>query len=316
MSRGQPRSRRHPIGRQVRCPGADRHGKSGAAAFLAGNGDVAAVETSQFLDERQPDARPFMRARPTVLDAVEALEHAGQVCLGNANAGVGHLQLDAIAAPAQFHRNPALERELEGVRQQVEENLLPHIPIDEHRFRQGIAVDDQREPRLFNGRTEYARELRGQLREVGGFVMRVDAPRFDARKIQQRIHESQQPQRIAMRDLLPFSMHGWQRRTHIGQAVFERSDEQGERGAEFVTDVAEECRFRAIERRQCFGARALVFVGPRIRDGGGQLIGDQVQKRAVGIVERPPRIEADHQSPGPRLRGRRREWEFLDQFQG
>ena len=52
--------------------------------------DAAAMKTRQFLHEREPDARAFVRAGARVLDAVEALEDARQVGVGNADAGVAH----------------------------------------------------------------------------------------------------------------------------------------------------------------------------------------------------------------------------------
>ena len=115
-------------------------------------------------------------------------------------------------------------------------------------------------------------------------VIRASKPgSLDAGKIEQRVHEAQQPQRVAMGDLLPFSMHRRQGRARIAQTLFERSDEQGERCAEFVTDVAEERRLRAIERRQRFGARPLFFVRSRVAQRRRQLVGHEVEKRAVGI---------------------------------
>ena len=84
-----------------RCdvPVANRHGEGRAAAFLARDRDAAAMEPRQLLHERQADARAFVRPGSTVLDAVEPLEHARQVGLGNADAGIGDAQLDAIAVP-------------------------------------------------------------------------------------------------------------------------------------------------------------------------------------------------------------------------
>ena len=89
-----------------------------------------------------------VRAR-AVRDAVEALEHAGKVGLRNADASVGNAQLDAIATRSEFDRNLSVERELEGVRQQIEDDLLPHLPIDVDGFGEGIAIDDELKARLF-----------------------------------------------------------------------------------------------------------------------------------------------------------------------
>ncbi len=262
------------------------------------------MESRQLLDERQPDARAFVRAGARVLDAMEALEHAGKISLGNADAGIGDAQLDAIAPRSQVHLDPAFEGELEGVRQQIQDDLFPHVPIHVHGFRQRIAADDERETCLFNGRSEHAREVGRHLREVRGFVGGVDAPGLDAREIQERIDQPQQPEGVAMRHLLPLPMHGRQRRHGIGQAVFERSHQQGERGSQFVADVAEERRLRPIELGQRFGALPRLLVRARVGQSASQLIGDQVQEPLVVVVERAPRIEADDQPAGSRVRAR------------
>ena len=125
-------------------------------------------------------------------------------------------------------------------------------------------MDDELEARLFNGRSKPTRELRRERREVRRFEVGVDAARLDAREIQQRIHEPQQAQGIAMRDLLPFPMHRRQRRPYVSQTIFERSDEQGQRCAEFVADVAEKRRLRPIELRQRLGPLSLLLVRPRV----------------------------------------------------
>ena len=76
------------------------------------------------------------------------------------------------------------------------------------------------------------------------------------------------------------------------------SDQQGERCSEFVTDVAEERRFCPIELRQGFGALSLLLVGARVGERRAKLVGDEIDKRAVRVVERAARIEADDQSAG------------------
>ena len=84
----------------------------------------------------------------------------------------------------------------------------------------------------------------------------------------------------------------------ISQTVFERPDEQRQRRPELVTDVAEERRLRPIELRQRFGALSLLLVRARVGERRAQLVGDEIQERAVLIVEWAPRIEADDQSAG------------------
>ena len=84
------------LGRQVRRPRANRHREGRAAAFLAGDRHAAAMKAREFLHEGQSDARAFVRAGASMLDAVEALEHARQVGFGNTDAGIGDAQLDAV----------------------------------------------------------------------------------------------------------------------------------------------------------------------------------------------------------------------------
>ena len=86
----------------MRCACANAHRERRAAAFLALDRHAAAMQTRQFLDQGQSDARAFVRPGPCVLHAVEALEHARKVGLRNADASIGDAQLDAIAARSEF----------------------------------------------------------------------------------------------------------------------------------------------------------------------------------------------------------------------
>ena len=196
----------------MRRPRANRHRERRAAVFLALDRHAAAMETGQLLHQGQANARAFVRAGTSVLDAVEAFEHAGKVGLRNADAGIADTQLDKVAGRSEFDVDLALKCELEGVRQQIQEDLLPHLPIHVDGFGQGIAIDDKDEAGSFGGRSEHARELGREPREVGRLVRGVDAPGLDAGEIQQCIDQPQQALGIAMRDLLPFPMDGRQRR--------------------------------------------------------------------------------------------------------
>ena len=122
---------------------------------LALDRDRPAVQPHQLLHQRQPDARCPRASGPAALDAVEALEQARQLALGDAAAGVAHRQLGRPAAvAAQRDRDPALERELEGVGEEVEDDLLPHLAVDVDRLRQRRAVDGEPQARALAGRAE------------------------------------------------------------------------------------------------------------------------------------------------------------------
>jgi hypothetical protein len=142
----------------------------------------------------------------------------------------------------------------------------------------GTAVDDELEARLFDRRSKHARELRRETREVGRLEIGVDAARLDPREIEQRVHEPQESQGIAMRHLLARSMHRRQWRFCVSETVLERAHQQGQRCAEFVTDIAEKGRLRPIELRQGLGAVSLLLVGAGVGKCRAELIRHQVNE--------------------------------------
>ena len=106
---------------------------------------VAAVQLHELLHEREADAGAFVRAALRAFDAVEALEQPRQLVLRHADAGVRDLEQRRVAV-ARAARTATLpvERELERVREQVEDDLLPHLAIDETRLAERLAVDRER----------------------------------------------------------------------------------------------------------------------------------------------------------------------------
>ena len=94
-------------------------------------------------------ARPMPEpscVRPSrAVDAMEALEQARQLVLGHADAGVRDSQHGAVAvARAGVSETPPSKRELERVREQVEDDLFPHVAIDVTRgSSSGVAVDGE-----------------------------------------------------------------------------------------------------------------------------------------------------------------------------
>jgi hypothetical protein len=121
-----------------------------------------AVQVDQLVHEREPDSRPLVAAAARPLDAMESLEDV--LVLGDARAGVAHGELCASVTPAQANRDLALERELERVRHEVEDDLLPVRAIDVDSLGKRRAVHDELQP----GRLDERREGRG------------DAARFEA----------------------------------------------------------------------------------------------------------------------------------------
>src|SRR5262249_20258381 len=102
----------------------------------------------------------FIGAAARALDAVEALEQARDFVGRDAGAGVAHGQLGRVIALAHRHHELAGEGELEGIGQEIEDDLFPHLAVDVRGSRQRWAVDDEPHAGLLDRRAEYAGELR------------------------------------------------------------------------------------------------------------------------------------------------------------
>ena len=100
------------------------------------------------------------------------------------------------------HRDRALEGELEGIRQQIEDDLLPHLAVDVDR---GSAAGDIRRSACRPARSVADRNALARsavsAAEVGRFEPRAHPSGFDAREIQQRVHQLEQPQLVAVNRL-------------------------------------------------------------------------------------------------------------------
>ena len=119
-------------------------------------------------------ARPF--------DAMKALEEPRQLVRRDAHTGkISHGQQRLARAPAQADRDAAHEgKALQGIRQQVEHDLLPHIVVDVDRLRQRFAFDLEGEAGALDGRTEMARQIDGERAQISRLIRRARASRLDA----------------------------------------------------------------------------------------------------------------------------------------
>ena len=118
----------------------------------------------------------------------------------------------SAASPAgrRRTRDLPLEGELEGVGEEVQDDLLPHVAVHVHRLGQRRAVHDQPQPGLLAGRAEVAGQLRGQRRQVGRLVDRLDPARLDPGEVQQGVDQLQEPQAAAVGRLQPLALPGRQ----------------------------------------------------------------------------------------------------------
>src|SRR5262249_37072721 len=76
-----------------------------------------------------------------------------------------------------------------------------HLLVDIHRGRRLLAADVKPEPRLFDCRPEDTGNFSSEGSEFDRFVRRLNAPCFDARKLEKRVYEFEQSRGIPIDQL-------------------------------------------------------------------------------------------------------------------
>ena len=104
----------------------------------------------QFLDQSEADARAFVGAAMGARHAMEALEQLRQFVGRDAGAGVAHGEDEMLVRLTQPHLDFAVESELEGVGEEIEDDLLPHLAIDAGRLGKRRAIDNEPQARLLD----------------------------------------------------------------------------------------------------------------------------------------------------------------------
>ena len=191
-----------------------------------------------------------------------------------------------------MHRDAAMQRELEGVRQEIENDFLPHFPVDVDGSGQRLTLDQQVEPRALDRRAKRAGEVTGQAGEVHRLIRRVHTAGFDPGKVQQRVDELLEPKRIAVRELEPLPDD--RRRLHIGEHLLDGREQQGQGRPELVRNVGEEGGLGAVEFRERFRPLALRLIGARVRNCRGDLPGDELEEALVLRVQHVSRTHPGH----------------------
>src|SRR5215470_16437522 len=99
--------------------------------------------------QREPEARAGLGEHGIATDLLERPAEARQLVRGNADPGVAHAQARALAVVAQRHHDlPARRRELDRVREQIEQDLLERAAVGDERDRDDRPLDAQIEPAI------------------------------------------------------------------------------------------------------------------------------------------------------------------------
>ena len=94
------------------------------------------MQLDQFLDQRQTDAGALVGARLRAFDAMKTLEQARQLVRRRRRCPCPRPRARrGPSSRCSVTDTLACERELERIRQQVEDDLLPHLAVDMHRLR-------------------------------------------------------------------------------------------------------------------------------------------------------------------------------------
>jgi hypothetical protein len=256
---------------------------------------TAAVEVDELLDQGETYPGALVAPRAGALDPVESLEEPRQLARRDPRPGVAHLELDVLLVQPYPNRDRAGEGELDRVREEIEDNLLPHVAVDVDGLRQRGAIDDERQASSLDRGAKAARELRRQHREIERLVDRLDAAGLDSRELEQRVDELEQAQRVAVEEVDRLGRDGSPGRRR--PQILDRREHEGQRRAELVAHVAEEGGLGAIELGKRLGAPALGLVGARVADGGRDLVRDQAEKPPIPVVEAAARAHPGDEEP-------------------
>src|SRR5579859_1589739 len=211
---------------------------------------------------------------------------------GNSNSRVGDLEHDLGSLCAQADGDLAFKGELQGIGEQIEDDLLPHRRIDIDVGVEIRNVDRKAQSCPLDGGAEDARQFASHPAQVDPLEAGVESPGLDAGEIEQRIDKLEESDGIAMRG---FQLLAGERVARGAEGLLHRAQEQGQRGAEFVAHVGKEGRLLLVELRQLLRAALLLLGSPRAEDRGADLTGHQLEERPIFAVQRPAGTDPDHQ---------------------
>ena len=141
------------------------------------------MQAGQFLHERESNAAAFVGTAVQAFDAMKTLENLGLFFFRDAETSIFDAKLEMIARIVEPNGDGSRQGKFEGVGNQVQDDLLPHVAVHVSRLWERRAIDDEGEASLVHGRAESARGVGSKGRKICGFVDGLHAPGFDPREI-------------------------------------------------------------------------------------------------------------------------------------
>ncbi len=154
----------------MRPTGGDGYRERRPAPYFAFGLDAPAMKLDHLVDQGETNPAAFERAAASARHAMETLEQPRELFGGHAVSRVLHYELHGTIGRPERNFDLAFERELQSIRDQIEDNLFPHLPVDVDRLGQRRAVDDQLEPSALDRGAKNAGKLGRESGDVGRLV--------------------------------------------------------------------------------------------------------------------------------------------------
>ncbi len=223
------------------------------ALSLALGPDPSSVELDEFLNQREADPRSLVPPRRRPIHLGEPVEHPLELRSRDSDPGVRDADVEPLLARLAGDHDPSPLRELEGVPDQVDDDLLECVGIHEGERDVPEAVELERDPLPLRRRPRTLDQLRSQPRQIDGGPMDREVLALDLRQVEEVVDQLEEPH--------PVRIHRAQRPVHrvrnlpeIATAQrIQRSQHQGEGRAELVVDVRGEARLRLVELPELVG---------------------------------------------------------------
>jgi len=142
--------------------------------------NTSAMQPHQLMHQSQSDTTSLLRATTGVLDAVKPFEQTRHFVGRNTDAGIGDAQRDTIVGRLHAHVNLAGQGKLERIREQVQDDFLPHFAIHKDRFGKRWTINHQPQPGPLDRSAENTGEISCKAGQVCWLIGSPDAAGFDA----------------------------------------------------------------------------------------------------------------------------------------
>jgi len=157
-----------------------RKGKDAAFAQSAFQPDPPAKQTRQFARDRQAQACAAVSAADRSVSLLKGIENALLLLGRYADAGIRHGEGDPVAGLSRYAQlYLAAFRKLEGVRQQVLEDLLQPLTVCLHQVGSGVQLDVESQAAIVRHRLEELAHVFGQPLHRNRFGTRLDVTGFN-----------------------------------------------------------------------------------------------------------------------------------------